>query len=231
MGNCVYCSVKISRGRVKSKPIDAIVQEFRSGLAQGYNDFALFGTDLGDYGRDIDKDLIDLLETLTSQVGRFRLRLRNVNPRWLIPMADRFGKLLETGKIAYLLTPVESASNRILDLMNRGYHIEEFVNAVSAIRKKCPQIFLKSQVMVGFPGETEDDFAKSIALMRLGLFDYFDVYTYTDRPRTFAAGFPDHLANDVLRKRYIQLLRWSLMYVPIRRLFYRHRDGLPDRQA
>ena len=206
MGNCSYCSIKLARGRIKSRPIDDIVKSFRQGLEMGYKDFALLGTDVGDYGKDRGKDLLDLLKKLVSHDGEFKLRLRNINPRWLIPSADEFCEIAKTGKIAYILTPIESGSDQILEKMNRKHRAEDFIAAVTKIRRACPEIFIKTQIMVGFPGETEEDFRKSKELFRLGLFNYFEIYAYTPRPGTRAANLPNHVPKKIITQRYKKLL-------------------------
>ena len=217
MGNCSYCSIKLARGRIKSKPLDAIVEEFERGLDKGYEDFALLGTDIGDFGKDIARDLLDLLQKLIAHKEKFTLRLRNVNPRWLIPSAARFCELVKTGKIEYLLSPVESGSNRILDRMNRGYCVEDYVKAIRKINNAYPPIFIKTQFMVGFPGETDEDFCKSRDLFKIGLFDYAEVYAYTKRPKTKAWDLPDEVPDKIITKRYRRLLFKSLFQLPLQR--------------
>ena len=216
-GNCSYCTIKLTRGRIKSKPLDAIVEEFERGLDEGYEDFALLGTDIGDYGKDLGTGLLDLLEKLIIHEEKFTLRLRNVNPRWLIPSAQRFSELLQSGKIGYILSAVESGSNRILDRMNRGYHIEEFVEAMRKIRKSYPAIFIKTQIMVGFPGETHEDFCRSRELFKTGLFDYVEVYAYTKRPKTQAWDLANEVPDEIITQRYKKLLLKSFFQLPLGR--------------
>ena len=217
-GNCSYCSIKLVRGNVISKPIPDIVEEFRRGRQQGYRDFALLGTDLGDYGKDRGEDLMQLLEALVLQDGDFILRLRNINPRCLIPSAERLGRLLQSGKINYVLSPVQSGSDRILDLMNRGYRVDDYVQAVRTLRKAYPRLFLKTQVIVGFPGETEEDFEKTRTLLKSSLFDYVDVYAFTPRPMTRAAALPDRVPDPVIMKRYRALAARTFFQLPLRQI-------------
>jgi len=219
MGNCSYCSIKLARGRIKSKPLDAVLEEFKLGLDQGYKDFALVGTDIGDYGKDLGMDLLDLLEELVAHEEKFTLRLRNVNPRWLIPSAQRFCELLKAERIGYLLSPVESGSNRILKSMHRGYSIEDYIEAIRKIRNAYPPLFVKTQIIVGFPGETNADFNKSKELFKLGLFDYADICTFAKRPRTRAWNLPDKVPDKIIAKRYRQLLLRSFFQLPLKRWF------------
>jgi len=217
MGNCSFCSIKLTRGRIKSKPLDAVLEEFKLGLVQGYKDFALVGTDIGDYGKDLGTDLLDLLEELVAHKEKFTLRLRNVNPRWLIPSTQRFCEILKTGRIRYLLSPVESGSNRILDRMKRGYSIEDYIEAIKNIRNAYPPIFIKSQIIVGFPGETDEDFSKSRELFKLGLFDFVDVVTFSKRPRTRAWNLSDEVADKIIAKRYREILFRTFFQLPLKR--------------
>ncbi len=217
MGNCSYCAIKLARGRIKSKPLDAVEREFKQGLDQGYKDFALVGTDLGDYGKDLGLDLMDLLEKLVAYEAHFTLRLRNVNPRWLIPSASLLCELLKTGKIGYILSPVESGSNKVLDRMKRDYRIEDYIDAVRKIRRAYPALILKTQIMVGFPGETDEDFRESRDLFKLGLFNYVDVYAFTKRPRTKASRLDGDVPDKIVTKRYRKLLFRSFFRLPLNR--------------
>ena len=197
--------------------MDFIIKEFKQGLDKGYRDFALVGTDIGDYGKDLGIDLLDLLEKLVTHKEQFTLRLRNVNPRWLIPSASHFCELLKFGKIKYILTPVESGSNRILSIMNRGYNIEDYVEAVRKIRFTYPPISIKTQLMVGFPGETDDDFRRSIQLLGTFLFDYLEVYAYTKRPGTKAAHLPEEVDDKIITNRLRKLMYRSFLFLPLKR--------------
>jgi tRNA A37 methylthiotransferase MiaB len=160
---------------------------------------------------------MDLLERLVAYKANFTLRLRNVNPRWLIPSASHLCGLLETGKIGYILSPVESGSNRVLDRMNRGYRIEDYIEAVRKLRTAYPPLLLKTQIMVGFPGETDQDFAKSRDLLKLGLFDYVEVYAFTKRPRTRASRLAGDVPDKIVTKRYRKLLFRSFFQLPLER--------------
>lgn len=218
LGNCSYCVIKKSRGKVKSKSLDRIMEEFHKGLELGYQEFALIGTDLGDYRKDQGGDLINLLEKMTSQPGRFFIKLRNVNPRWIIAQGKNFYDLLKRGNIRYLLSPMQSGSNRILELMQRGYRKEGFVNVVKQIRSSYPSVLIQSQVIVGFPTESEEDFLQTKHLFDQNIFHYADVFRYSERNGTVAQTIYPKVPEPVIMTRYRKLLIKCLVNHPLQKL-------------
>src|SRR4030042_3865991 len=104
---CAFCAVKVSRGELKSKPVDRIVEEFKEGLAKGYKEFSLLGTDVGAYGIDKGITLVDLLKRLVKIEGNYTIRLRNIQPKFLIKMLPQFRDVLRSGKITYISTAAE----------------------------------------------------------------------------------------------------------------------------
>jgi MiaB/RimO family radical SAM methylthiotransferase len=206
LGNCSYCSIKQARGKISSRPIQTIVSEVKDGLELGYHDYALIGTDIGDYGKDLETNLLELLKAIISIPGRFQLRLRNVNPRWLVPNVDALCEILKSGKIGYIQSPIQSGSNRILKLMKRGYLAGDYLNAMERIRKSSTEVFLKTQLIVGFPTESEEDFLDSLRLYDPGLFNYIEVFSYSSRPNTKASMMSGQLPEQVIWRRYKKLL-------------------------
>jgi MiaB/RimO family radical SAM methylthiotransferase len=198
---CSYCGIRISRGRVKSKPIDGVVREFEEGLSKGYSDFALLGTDLGAYGRDQGTNLTALLRELLKKKGNYKIKIRNVNPRFLVEMLYELREVFPSGKISFLSCSVESGNNRILELMNRGYRIEEFKKAIRTLNSEFPEILIGTQVMVGFPSETEDEFNDTVRLLDEVTFDFVEVYQFQPRPHTKAARMEGQIPPEVARKR------------------------------
>ena len=198
---CSYCGIRISRGRVKSKPIEGVVREFEEGLSKGYSDFALLGTDLGAYGRDRGTNLTALLGELLKKKGDYKIKIRNVNPRFLIEMFSELREVFQSGKISFLSCSVESGNNRILELMNRGYRIEDFKKAIRTLNSEFPEIPIRTQVMVGFPSETEDEFNDTVRLLDEVTFDFVEVYQFQPRPHTRAARMEGQIPPEVARKR------------------------------
>lgn len=210
MGNCAFCAVKLSRGRVKSKTIHTIMKEFDLGIENGYDNIALIGTDLGSYGLDNKTNLVDLLKKMTARDGNYSIRLRNIHPRYLIRMMPKLKEILETGKISFMSVYAESGNNRILKLMKRGYKIEDYISVVNYIKKNHPQIVIRNQLMVGFPGETDEEFNDSLALLDILNVDMTEVYLYSPRPNTEAALLNNSVPYKVSMQRYNKLLKKSI---------------------
>lgn len=207
---CAFCAVKISRGELKSKPIDKVVEEFEEGLARGYKEFALLGTDVGAYGRDHGISLVDLLRELIKIKGDYTIRFRNIQPKFLIEMMPELREILRSGKISYLSSAAESGNNRILKLMRRGYTIEDYKEAILSLKRQFPELQIRTQIMVGFPSETEDEFQDSLRLLDEINFDFVEVYPFQPRPNTEAAGMKDQIPQKVSRRRYHKAYMKSL---------------------
>lgn len=216
LGQCAYCSVRQTRGTVRSKTMDEVMTEFRRGLDSGYTDIALLGTDIGDYGKDIGLDFIDLLRKMVDVPRPFNLRLRNVNPRWIAARWQDFCEVAETGKITYMQVALQSGSDRVLALMRRGHQIGELMDALAEIRGRAPRLVLRTQLIAGFPTESDWDFRQSMAVVKSGVFDYTDVFRYTSRPGTAAAEIEPEVPWDVIMRRYRALFFETTVRHPVR---------------
>ena len=205
LNNCTYCGVKLSRGQLKSKPVRQIVDELKSGLELGFNDFALIGSDLGCYGRDQGGDLVQMLRELTGIPGKFSIRIRNVHPRFMIEMLPGLADVFASGRISFMISAAQSGSNRIIDLMGRGYCIEDYITAVNTLKKSSPTFRLRTQLMVGFPGETDDEFGETLALLDRVAFDFVETYGFSPRPGTPAASLPGRVSPHTITKRLFHL--------------------------
>jgi ribosomal protein S12 methylthiotransferase len=202
---CSYCAVKLSRGNINSKSIEQIVQEFSEGLKLGYKQFALIGTDTGSYGLDIQTNLISLLRAMISVKGEYWLKLRNVHPHTLIKMLPDFLDVFKSGKIVHMTSAVQHGNNHILKLMKRGYKIEDLKYAINAVKDICPKLKIRTQLMVGFPGETDAQFNDTLNLLNEIRFDFIEVYKYSPRANTRAAEMPNQVPNKIANKRYFIL--------------------------
>lgn len=211
LGACSYCSIRKSKGTINSKSITEIISEFRTGLEKGYKKFSLIGTDVGAYGRDIDYTLIDLLSEMIKENGSYKIGIRNINPYFLKKMLNELIPIIKTQKIWYISSAPESGSNRIIKLMNRKYTIEEYKECIQKIRNSYPNIVIRTQLMVGFPGETEQDFNETIRLLNDVVFDYVEVYKFSARPETPAWDMRYQIPKYILEKRYRKLYTKALL--------------------
>jgi len=206
LGHCTYCSVRLSRGKTKSKPIDKIISEFRDGLSRGYKTFALLGTDLSSYGRDFGYTLADLLREMVREKGEYRIGLRNLNPYFLNQMMDDLEPVFATGKIWYTEIAAESGSNKILKLMERDYTVETLKESIQRLRKACPSLMIRTQIMVGFPTETKQDFTETMCLLDEVKFDFVEVYRFSPRSGTAAEKMQGRISNRVMRLRSYRIV-------------------------
>lgn len=225
LGSCSYCAIRFSRGRVKSKSIDQIIDEFEDGLSKGFKEFALLGTDVGSYGRDQDTNLVDLLHEMVKRKGDYEIKIRNIQPRFLIEMMAGLLEILQSGKIKYISSGVQSGNNRILELMKRGYKIEDYIKAIHTLNREYPEILIRTQLMVAFPGETEKEFQDTIRLLDQVRIDYIEVYKFSPRPNTDAAIMRDQIPTKVARMRYRKLY-FKALILPISSALQRRRSRL-----
>ena len=221
---CSYCAVRNSRGGLRSKSIEKVLAEFKDGLSQGFSTFSLLGTNLGYYGMDIGSSLCDLLKEVVKEDGQYQIALRNVYPGALIKMLDDLKPILMTGKIWYMEIPAESGSDRILKLMKRDNTVEELKECVRAVRQTRPDIRIVTQLMVGFPTETKQDFAASMKLLDELDFDFVEIYQFSPRPNTSAEQLEGQIPNIIGKYRLYRMLIKELLQLsskklsPVRRL-------------
>jgi tRNA A37 methylthiotransferase MiaB len=222
-GHCTYCSERCAFGRIKSRPIGEIISELERGLRQGYNRISLIATDLGAYGRDIGCTFADLLEKMihVSSEKSFKIILNQINPFYLKEMFSDFEEIFASGKIAALDCPVQSGSNRILRLMGRCYTAEEWREYMIRINREFPNIRLSTHFMVGFPTETDEDFAATLKLLDYPIFlDSIVIFRFSKRPKVYASRIPGQVLEKTKESRSKKLsqeyARMYLLNFPIR---------------
>jgi MiaB/RimO family radical SAM methylthiotransferase len=210
LSNCAFCAVRLSRGAVKSKSIDMVISEFKKGLSKGYKDFALIGTDLGSYGRDHGNTLVSLLKELIKVKGDYQIWLRNIQPRFLKEMMDDLEPVFDSGKVVYVGTAVESGNNRILKRMKRGYTSEDYKKIIQTLNQNYPNIFIRTQLIAGFPGETEKEFEDTLRLFEEVKFDFAEAYLFEGRQNTIAFDMSGQVLSKIKEERYFRLLKKSV---------------------
>ena len=203
---CSYCIVPYVRGREKSRPLQDIVNEAQSYVSAGVKEITLLGQNVNSYGRDLygEPRFIDVLRAL-DETGIERLRFATSHPKDLSDEVIRAFAELDSLMPALHL-PVQSGSNRILSQMNRRYTREHYLELISKLREARPDIALSTDIIVGFPGETEEDFAQTYDLVkRVGYHQVF-TFIYSRRAGTPAAELPANATREEIQNRFDRLV-------------------------
>lgn len=215
LGQCSYCAIPRAIGSIRSKPMAAVIAEFREGLRAKRRDFVLLGDDLGCYGLDGVGTLPDLMHSLCHEARNFsgdgleadanhpvvQFHLKEVHPKCLLLYEKSLPQLFESAYVKSLLCPIQSGSPRILALMRREHTIEDAKRIIHKIREVNPGIELATQIIVGFPTETEEDFQATLDLVvELG-FGWVVVFPFDPKRGTIAAGLEGRISEDVIEKR------------------------------
>ena len=204
---CTYCIVPYVRGRERSREPEQILEEVRGLVAEGYKDITLLGQNVNSYGKDLDSnvDFADLLAQINDIPGDFLVRFMTSHPR------DASQKLFETmarcDKVApQLHLPVQSGSSRVLKAMNRHYDRETYLDEVRRLKELIPDIVLTSDIIVGFPGETQEEFEETLSLLEEVRFDSLFTFIFSPRVGTPAAKMEDPVPMTEKKKWFQRLL-------------------------
>lgn len=203
---CSYCIVPFVRGRERSRPADAIIREISLLVESGAREVLLLGQNVNSYGRGLETDIsfVGLLRRIQDETDLARLRFTTSHPKDLTDELIRcFAEL--PCLCAHLHLPVQAGSDEILRRMNRGYSRSRYLERIDRLRDICPDIGLSSDVMVGFPGESEEQFQDTMNLLKTVQFDSLFSFKYSDRPDTRASRFPDKVPEDVKARRLTEL--------------------------
>lgn len=204
---CTYCIVPYVRGRERSRKPENIIQEVEKLVADGYKEIMLLGQNVNSYGNDLEEniDFPELLQKINAIDGDFVIRFMSSHPK------DAGKKLIDTiincekiGKHLHL--PVQSGSNDILDKMNRKYTVEKYMETVNYARSFIPDFSFTTDIIVGFPNESAEDFEKTLELMKRVQYDNIYSFIYSKRSGTKAALIDDKISDEEKGKRMTRLL-------------------------
>ncbi|MDQ1318028.1 MAG: tRNA-2-methylthio-N6-dimethylallyladenosine synthase [Candidatus Poribacteria bacterium] len=206
---CSYCIVPYVRGRERSRSSSSILQEIKSLGEKGYKEITLLGQNVNSYGLDSNEsfDFADLLAFIDKDSsGIERIRFTTSHPKDVSPkLIDAIAQLPKVCKHFHL--PAQAGSNNVLAKMNRGYTREHYLNLIEKLREKVPGISITTDLIAGFPGETEEDFQDTLDLVRRAEFDIGFCFRYSPRRDTPAASMPDQLPEEVKMQRLYELLK------------------------
>jgi MiaB-like tRNA modifying enzyme len=185
---CSFCQVRLARGRLVSYPPDMIIEEVRGALADKCREIWITSQDNACYGFDIGLKLTDLLKRILSIEGDFYVRVGMMNPAYVKPMVDDLIECLNNEKcFKFIHLPVQSGSNRILKLMRRMYTVEDYLEIVDRLRGGVDKLSIATDIIVGFPSETDEDFQLTINLIKEVECDSVNISKFGARPLTEAA--------------------------------------------
>lgn len=201
-GRCTYCITRFARGRVKSYPVEDLVAQVRSHVDRGVKELKLTGQDTAAYGLDAGTTLAELLKAIDGIPGDFRVRVGMADPLTVLPITDELIEAYASDRIfKFLHLPVQSGDDGVLGAMRREYTVRDFEGIVAAFRRAYPEITLSTDVIVGFPGETEEQFEATMSLVRRVQPDIVNVTRFSARPGTPAGQMPDQVVGWRVKKR------------------------------
>ncbi|AEG14912.1 (Dimethylallyl)adenosine tRNA methylthiotransferase miaB [Desulfofundulus kuznetsovii DSM 6115] len=204
---CTYCIVPYVRGRERSRRPEDILNEIRQLVQEGYREVTLLGQNVNSYGKDLPgpTSFARLLAEVDQIPGLWRIRFTTSHPRdFTQELIDTIARCPHVCEHIHL--PVQAGSNRILKLMNRGYDRDYYLDLVERIRRAIPGVAITTDIMVGFPGETEEDFAQTMDLVERVRFDGAFTFVYNPRPGTPAARLPEQVPDGIKSERIQKLI-------------------------
>lgn len=204
---CTYCIVPYVRGRERSRSKESIKAEIAKAVSEGYKEFTLLGQNVNSYNKTCEgcNAFAELLKECNDIPGVERLRYMTSHPRdmneEIIEVISNCKNICENFHL-----PAQSGSNKILKAMNRGYTREKYLTLIDAIRKHCPEAAITTDIIVGFPGESDEDFEETLSLMKEVKFDAAYTFIYSKRSGTPAAGYEEQVPLAVKKERLNRLM-------------------------
>ena len=188
LGRCSYCITKFARGDLRSYPADDLLRRYDSFLEGGAKEILITAQDTSSYGRDTGTDLPALIRSMLEREGDYRIRLGMTNPDSLAKVADNLVRLMDDDRLyRFVHIPVQSGSDSVLRGMRRRYTVEGFLELVDTLRSAVPDISIATDLICGFPGETDEDHRRSVDLIRELRADTVNITRFSARPGTDAA--------------------------------------------
>lgn len=205
---CSYCIIPFVRGKCRSKEMSKVISEIKELVNNNYQEVVLTGIHTGNYGVDLDTNFANLLKEIVKIEGLKRIRISSIE---ITELTDEVLEVIKNNDIIvdHLHIPLQAGSNEVLKLMNRKYDLNKFFEIIFKIRSIRPNISITTDVIVGFPGETEEMFNETINTCKKLELTKIHVFPYSERKGTKAMELPNHLQNDEKKKRARQLLEVS----------------------
>lgn len=201
---CSYCVVPYVRGRERSRKSETVLNEIRGLVSDGVKEVLLLGQNVNSYNSN-DVSFIELLKEIDIISGDFHVSYMTSHPKDLTNELIDF--IAESSKVSHHLhLPVQAGSNRVLEKMNRGYTVEQYMNTIDYARKRIPSISITTDIIVGFPGEAREDFEETLGLIKKAKFDSAYTFIYSKREGTKAANMEDPVSKEEKGKWFTEML-------------------------
>jgi MiaB-like tRNA modifying enzyme len=206
LGSCAYCVTRLARGGLESRPVDLIRRDVKEAVTGGSREIQITAQDTASYGRDIGTDLGELMRSLSSVDGDYRMRVGMMNPDSLSRIIDSYiGSWSSERVFRFLHIPVQSGSDTVLERMGRGYCVEGFLSIVERFRSLHADMSLSTDIIIGFPGETEEDHEASVRLLEEVKPDIVNITRFSPRPGTRAHDMEDQVHGRISKERSREL--------------------------
>ena len=207
ISSCTFCSVKQIKGNLKSIPPQSILNDITSALKDGVKEIWLTSQDNGCYGFDIGTNLAEILKQIIQMDYDFKVRIGMASPQHLISYLDKLIDILSSGKIfRFIHLPVQSGNNQVLRDMKRDYTVETFIEIINKLRNAFSDITISSDIICGFPTETDEQFNDTLKLVDMLKFDILNISRYQSRPNTLSSRMPQ-LSGDELKNRTRRMIK------------------------
>lgn len=202
---CTFCVVPYTRGREKSRPYIQVLEDVKALIKRGVKEVTLLGQNVNSYESDCGVDFAELLERLAQETAIERIRFTTSHPK---DFDDHLVQVMYRNQpkvCEYVHLPFQSGNSRVLEMMNRGYTREDYLKKIEMIKKLMPNVVLSTDIIVGFPGETEEEFEESITMIQEVGFETIFAFKYSPRPFTKAARFEGQLSEEIKSDRLARL--------------------------
>ena len=206
---CSYCLIPFRRGKARSRNHENVVKEATSLVENGYQEIVLTGIHVGGYGNDLENDSFsNLVNDLLDIKGLYRLRISSIEES---EIDDKLIELINSkdNLANHFHIPLQSGSDAVLKRMNRKYNKEQFLSKMKKIREACPNVALTTDVIVGFPGETEEEFLECYEFVKECGFNMLHVFPFSSREGTAASRMPNHIDPKIKKERTLKLIELS----------------------
>ncbi|MFC1867048.1 radical SAM protein [Thermodesulfobacteriota bacterium] len=208
VSNCNYCIIKKARGDIQSRRLDQIMRDIDT-LYNPKQSLCLVADDCGCYGLDISESIFTLLRAINKRYADLDIDLCYVNPFWIQKYEEEFVNLFEETQISSINIPIQSGSDRIIKLMNREYSVENVIRVINRIKEVSPQTIILTHIILGFPGENDEDFQRTLSMVKW--FDFARSFIYSDRKGTVSClmenKVPETIKNSRKRMFRVRLYR------------------------